>query len=103
MMKRDVLARYSDVIDVRFRLLSEGGTSSNLPFNLTLGFWLVLTFFVFGLNSERNLFIIVALTVSMCAIVVAIFVILDMDTALGGLISVSPDPLDLALGQLRQG
>ena len=103
MMKRDVLARYSDVIDVRFRLLSEGGTSSNLPFNLTLGFWLVLTFFVFGLNSERNLFIIVALTVSMCAIVVAIFVILDMDTALGGVISVSPDPLDLALGQLRQG
>jgi hypothetical protein len=63
----------------------------------------VLTFFVFGLNSERSLFIIVALTVSMCAIVVAIFVILDMDTALGGLISVSPDPLDLALGQLRQG
>jgi hypothetical protein len=103
MMKRDALARYNDVIDVRFRLLSEGGTSSNLPFNLTLGFWLVLTFFVFGLNSERNTFIIVALTVSMCAIVVAIFVILDMDTALGGLISVSPDPLNLALAQLRQG
>jgi hypothetical protein len=45
----------------------------------------------------------VALTVSMCAIVAAIFVILDMDTALGGLISVSQDPLDLALAQLRQG
>ena len=103
MMKHDALTRYGDMIDVRFRLLSEGGTSSNLPFNLTLGFWLLLTFFVFGLNSERNLFIVVALTVSMCAIVAAIFVILDMDTALGGLISVSQDPLDLALAQLRQG
>lgn len=102
-MKHDALTRYGGMIDVRFRLLSEGGTSSNLPFNLTLGFWLLLTFFVFGLNSERNLFIVVALTVSMCAIVVAIFVILDMDTALGGLISVSQDPLDLALAQLRQG
>jgi hypothetical protein len=43
-MKHDALARYGDMIDVRFRLLSEGGTSSNLPFNLTLGFWLLLTF-----------------------------------------------------------
>ncbi len=102
-MKHDALAHYGDVIDVRFRLLNEGGTSSNLPFNLTLGFWLLLTFFVFGLNSERNLFIIVALTVSTFAIVAAIFVILDMDTALGGLISVSPDPLNLAFAQLRPG
>jgi hypothetical protein len=101
MMKHDALERYGDVIDVRFRLLTEGSKSSNLPFTLTLRFWLALTYFTFGLNSVENPFVMLALALSMCAVVVAIFVILDMDTPLGGLISVSHEQLNLALKQLR--
>ena len=103
MMQHDALERYGDVADIRFRLVSEGGKSSNRPFELTLGLWLVLTYLVFGLNSEQNRYIGFALTLSMCAILAAVFVILDVDTALGGLISVSHDPLVLALDQLHRG
>lgn len=99
-IRHDALERYNDVVDFRFRALTEGSNSPNLPFNLTLGLWLALTYFVFGLNSERNLFILTALGLSMTAIAAAVFVILDMDTALGGLISVSREPLKQALAQL---
>ncbi len=99
-VKHDALARYGDVADIRFRLVAEGSRSSNLPFDLTLAFWLVLTYFTFGLNTDENLFIVLALALSMCAVVAASFVILDAGTALGGLISVSRDPLDLALAAL---
>ncbi len=100
-MKHDALERYQDVADLRFRVIAEADRSPNLPFNLTLGFWLALTYFVFGLNSDRNLFVFLALGLSMCAIIAAIFVILDLDTALGGLISISRHPLHQALAQLR--
>lgn len=47
-MQHDALDRYGEVVDVRFRLVAEGSKSSNLPFNITLGFWLLLTYFVLG-------------------------------------------------------
>ncbi len=99
-MKHDALERFNDVVDLRFRALTEGNKSPNLPFDCTLGFWLALTYFVFGLNSERNIFILTALGLSMLAIIAAIFVILDMDTALGGIISVSKEPLRHALAAI---
>jgi hypothetical protein len=100
-IQHDALDRFGDLVNVRFRLLTEATSNSNVPFYLTLGFWLMLTYFVFGLNSERNVLIALALVLAMMAVVAAVFVILDMGTALGGLISVSLDPLSKALVEIQ--
>jgi hypothetical protein len=99
-MQHDALEQYGTLVNVRFDLLTEAQSNSNWPFYLTLGVWLMLTYFTFGLNSEPNLFIAVALTLTLVAIFAAVFVILDMDTALGGLISISREPLSKALAEI---
>jgi hypothetical protein len=101
MVKHSALGDYGELINNRFEFLTKGGQRVNLPFILTLGFWLMLTYCVLGLNSDSNPFVRLALGLSICGVVAASFVILDMDTPLGGLISVSREPIELAIQQIQ--
>ena len=69
---------------------------------LILVFWLVLLFVSFGLFSPPNTTTITVLLVGACAVSAAIFVVLELNQPLDGLLKVSGAPLVNALHHLGQ-
>jgi hypothetical protein len=86
----------------RWLLIEE--THTQLPFTLLviLVFWLVLLFVSFGLFAPENMTAHVVLLVGACAISAAIFLVLELNQPLEGLIKVSSTPLRNALQHLGQ-
>ena len=60
-------------------------------------FWLTLLFVSFGLFAPRNWLVFLALIVSACSMAAAIFLVLEMDSPLDGLMKISSAPLRKAL------
>lgn len=60
-------------------------------------FWLTLLFLSFGLFAPRNLMVFLALIVSACSMAAAIFLVLEMNSPLDGLMKISSAPLRKAL------
>lgn len=90
-------SRMSDTLQLRWRLIVTAQNTVSVPLIVLLLAWLGMAFGVFGLSSPRN--IVVYLTILLCAISVssAVYLILDMDSPLDGLIKVSSEPLRGAL------
>jgi len=61
---------------------------------------MTVLFIGFGLFAPRNAVAVAALVVSALSVVGAVFLIVDMDTPLGGIIVVSPDPVQDALDKI---
>jgi hypothetical protein len=81
-------------------LQSEGSVS--MPLLVALVSWLVIIFTAFGLLAPRNGTVFVSLFICALAASVAIFLILEMDQPLDGIIRVSSAPLRAALAHLGQ-
>ena len=62
-----------------------------------LVFWLTLLFVSFGLFAPRNWMVFLALIVSACSMAAAIFLVLEMNSPLDGLMKISSAPLRKAL------
>src|SRR5215468_8995320 len=62
-----------------------------------LVFWLTLLFVSFGLFAPRNWMVFLALVVSACSMAAAIFLVLEMNSPLDGLMKISSAPLRKAL------
>ena len=60
-------------------------------------FWLTLLFLSFGLFAPRNWMVFLALIVSACSMAAAIFLVLEMNSPLDGLMKISSAPLRKAL------
>jgi hypothetical protein len=71
-----------------------------VPFLVILVFWLCIIFASFGLFAPRNPTVIVVLCVCALSVSGAIFLILELDRSIGGLLQVSGAPLRAALSQL---
>jgi len=69
---------------------------------LILVFWLVLLFVSFGLFSPPNVTAITVLFVGACAVSAAIFLVLELNRPLEGLVKVSNRPLWAAFQHLGQ-
>ena len=67
-----------------------------------LVFWLALLFVSFGLFAPRNTTVTLALFVSACSMAAAIFLVLEMNSPLDGLMKVSSAPLRKALEFMGQ-
>jgi hypothetical protein len=89
--------------DTRWLLAQQLGQGTPKAFVALLVFWLSLLFASFGLFAPRNL--IASVTLPLCALVVAgaIFMILELEQGLGGIIRVSSDPMRLAVATLKAG
>ena len=84
-------------------IVSEGsGTSVLVPFLVILGFWLTITFTIFGLLARRNATVVAVLSVCALSVGSAVFIVLEMDGPFEGLLKVSADPLRYALSRLNQ-
>jgi len=82
-------------------LLHTAGTTPT-PLLVTLVFWLCIIFGAFGLFAPPNATITLALFLGALSTTIAIYLILEMNTPLEGLITISLTPLREALAVLGQ-
>jgi hypothetical protein len=81
------------IATTRVLLTQDPGGSIPSPFLLVLGFWLVVMFASFGLFARSNAIVVTALLAGATSVAGAIFLILELDRPLDGLMRLSTEPL----------
>ena len=81
----------------RVLLTQDPGGSIPLPFLLVLGSWLAVMFASFGLFARANATVVTALLAGAASAAGAVFMILELDRPLDGLMRLSTEPLHHAL------
>ena len=79
-----------------------GAECAPVPFLVVLLFWLTMLFLSFGLFAPRNATVIIVLLIGAMSVSGAIFIILEMNHPLRGMIKVSSAPMRKALEHLGQ-
>ena len=92
----------NDLSQTRWLLVEEAQSRLPVPLLLILIFWLVLLFVSFGLFAPRNLTALTVLFVVACSLSAAIFLVLELNEPLGGLMKVSDAPLQNAMQHMGQ-
>jgi hypothetical protein len=90
----------ADLSQIRWLLIEEAQTRLLVPFLVVLLFWLTMLFISFGLFSRRNATVVTVLFICACSVSAAIFLVLEMNRPLTGIIKVSDAPLLKALENL---
>jgi hypothetical protein len=104
--QRQVLAQAQQIVgdlgQGRWLLFEEAQTELPRSLLLILVFWLTLLFASFGLFAPRNATALTVLCVGACAVSAAIFLVLELNRRLDGMIKISNAPLLNALHHLGQ-
>jgi hypothetical protein len=97
-LKARALSVSADIAESRWILLGQLGQSSlPWPFLVVLVCWLTIIFCSFGLFSPRNGTVISVMFICSFSVVVALFLILELDQPYEGFIKISNSPLLKAL------
>jgi hypothetical protein len=99
-LQAQALAIGNELMETRWLVLGVAGSSVGLPFLSIVVCWLTLIFMSFGLFAPRHATAIVALGLAALSVAAAVFLILEMDHPLDGLMKISSDPLHYALSHL---
>jgi membrane-bound ClpP family serine protease len=83
--------------EIRSLLLVQSAESISRPLLVVVIFWLAVIFLCYSLLAPPNATAIAAMTVSVLSVSLAIFLILDLDQAFGGLMRISCPPILNAL------
>jgi membrane-bound ClpP family serine protease len=92
----------SDMLQARWLLIEQAQSTLPMPFLIVLLFWLTMLHLSFGLFAPRNWTVITVLLISALSVSGAIFIILEMNHPLRGMIKVSSAPMRKALEHLGQ-
>ena len=92
----------NDVSQTRWLLVEEAHTQLPVPLLVILIFWIFLLFISFGMFAPRNVMALIVLFVAACSLSAAIFLVLELNQPLGGLMKVSDVPLRSAMEQMGQ-
>jgi hypothetical protein len=87
----------SDMLQARWLLIEQAQSTLPVPFLVVLLFWLTMLHLSFGLLAPRNATVITVLLISALSVSGAIFIILEMNHPLQGMIKVSSAPMRKAL------
>ena len=98
--KAEALKLSQEVVKTRWRVLSATTGSVPRSFLVVVIFWLTVTFTSFGLYAPRNATVLGVLFVAALSVAAAVFLILELDGPLDGLIKISSEPLQFVLTQL---
>jgi hypothetical protein len=90
------------IVRRRQMLIEESGSAVSPPIVVALTLWLGLIFASFGYNAPRNGMMVIVLLVCAASVAGAIFLILEIDGAVSGLIVVSSEPILHALSVMRR-
>jgi len=91
-----------DLLYFRWLSIEQAQSELPMPFFVVLLFWLTMLYVSFGLFAPRNATVITALFLGAVSVSAAIFLILEMNRPLAGMIKVSSGPLRKALEHLGQ-
>lgn len=86
-----------DMLETRWLLIAQAQRSLPMTFIVVLLFWLTMLHTSFGLLAPRNATVITILLISALSVSGAMFIILEMDHPLDGMLKVSSAPLRKAL------
>lgn len=98
--KAEALKLTEDVLRTRLRLLSSRGGAVPRAFLAVVIFWLMATFASFGLYAPRNATVRAVFFIASLSVAAAVFLILELDGPLEGIIKVSAEPLRYALAHI---
>ncbi len=90
----------SDLAQMRWLLIEQREKSLPPTFVVVLVFWLSMLFASFGMFAPRNATVITVLGISALSVAGALFIIMEMNTPLEGMIKVSSAPLRKAIEHL---
>ena len=90
----------SDIAQTRWLMFAQKGSSIPIPFLVVMVCWLTLLLASFSLFAPSNATIFCTLLVCALSVSSALFLILELDRPLNGMIQVSSDPVRAALEQL---
>ena len=100
--KEQALTGVRSIVRRRQALIAESGSAVSLPIVMVLTIWLGLIFASFGYNAPRNGMMVIILLVCAASVASAIFLILEIDRPVSGLIVVSSEPIQHALSVMRR-
>jgi Protein of unknown function (DUF4239) len=87
---------------MRTLLVSQAKNELPGPFLAVLVFWVAVLFFGFGLFARFNTTVLLALSVGALSVAGAMYLILELNRPIDGLMRVSEVPLRYALSQMRE-
>jgi CHASE2 domain-containing sensor protein len=90
------------LLDQRLSLIENARPSISWWFLLVTMFWLAVIFVIAGFSSSRNLLVFTATTLAALSVASSIYLSLELDTPLTGLITVSSTPLRDALLRITE-
>jgi type II secretory pathway pseudopilin PulG len=99
-LKDTALKITQEMMEARWEGMQRLGRSIKWPFIAIVVFWLAVIFASFGLLAPRNAIVTGALLLAALSVAGALYLILEMDQPYAGLITISPEPLQIALAQL---
>ena len=98
--KAEALKLTEEVLKTRWKLLSSRSGAVPRAFIAVVIFWLTATFASFGLYAPRNGTVLSVLFIASVSVSAAMFLILELDSPLDGIIKVTAEPLRYTLTQI---
>jgi hypothetical protein len=99
-LQSQALKSVGDMSHARWLLIEQAESPLPKAFLIILVFWLTMLFVSFGMLAPHNATVVAVLFVCALSVSAAIFLILEMNTPVSGIINVSSAPLRSALEQL---
>ncbi|HVM50218.1 MAG TPA: hypothetical protein VMU04_19475 [Candidatus Acidoferrum sp.] len=100
--KAQAIALAQDIGQLRMLLLAQMVPSIPKPLLIAVVCWLVIIFLGFSLLAPPNATTTLALMAAALSVAGAVFLIMELDRPLGGLIRISSEPMTHALNQLAK-
>ena len=101
-LKEQALTLTVDIGQIRMLMLTESVPSIPKLLLLTVGCWLVVIFLFFGILAPPNATTALSLAAAGLSVAGALFLILEFDQPLGGMIRISSEPLIQAIQLLEK-
>lgn len=99
-LKSQALSLATNVAQTRWLLYEQRGSAITPAFLVVMVFWLALVVLSFAVYAPRNATVIASLFLSALAVSGALFLIMELDEPLSGLIRIPSTPVRRALDQL---
>ena len=91
-----------DLAETRWLLIEQDAGSIQTPFLVVVVLWLGIIFAIFGLFAPRNWTVYAVIGLSAFSLSTAVFLILELDQPLSGMLHISDAPLKLLLQEIRR-
>ena len=101
-LKEQAAKMVDDLGQMRWLLYEQAETSVSRAMLVVVILWLGILFLSIGLFAPPNATVVIALMLSALSVSGAIYLILELDLPYGGMISISSEPMRLALSHLGQ-